>query len=156
MSILKSNEIKTVNAYFNNKPGFNYNDDLILKLSMINIASVVKKADANFNNLDSSLVYYKYNNYKEKIIILGHSGMGYGTYFNRLNELVEGDIAYLYKNKLEITYEVSKKYSVFDTQVNLLNNDKKGTLLLITCEKKDKNKRLVVELVLKSVKIVEK
>lgn len=156
ISVLKFSERKVVNAYFNNDSSFNYKSNLILRIPKINLTSIVKKSDDDFKNLDSYLVYYKHDNYKEKIIIFGHSGMGYGVHFNRLDELLVGDIAYIYKNRFEITYEVSKKYTVLDTQVNLLNNDKRGILLLITCEKKDKNKRLVVELTLKGSKTLTK
>lgn len=117
---------------------------------------IIKKADDDFKNLNDSLVYYKYNNYKEKIIVFGHSRIGYGAYFNRLDELDVNDYVYLYKDKLKITYKVDKIYSIFDSELGILNNDRKGTLLLVTCEKINKNKRRVVELTIKDSKSLEK
>ena len=70
--------------------------------------------------------------------------------------MVVGDVAYLYKGKLEITYEVCKRYVILDTETDILKNDKKGTLLLITCDKNDKNRRLVIELTLRGSKILTK
>lgn len=156
VSITRYNNKKSVDAYFKNDTTFNYKSDFIIEIPKINLESVIKKADADFKNLDDSLVYYKYDNYKEKLIVFGHSGVGYGTYFNRLDELGTGDDVYLYKDRHKISYVVSKIYSVFDTELGVLNNDKKGVMLLITCEKSNKNKRLVVELTINNVQTLKK
>lgn len=150
----KNKEIIT--SYYNNDSSFNYESDMIINISKINLERIVKKASDGFKNLNKNLVYYKSNNPNGKIIIFGHSGVGYGTYFNRLDEMVVGDVAYLYKGKLEITYEVCKRYVILDTETDILKNDKKGTLLLITCDKNDKNRRLVIELTLRGSKILTK
>ena len=131
-----------VESYYNNNSSFNYKSNMIIDIPSINLKATVKLADNDFKNLDDGLVYYKYNDYKNKIIIFGHSGIGYGTYFNRLDELTFNDNVYLYKDKLKITYAVY--------------NDEKERLLLITCKPNDKNKRLVVNLSVKSVKTLKK
>lgn len=156
MTILNHNTTQSINSYFKNETSFNYKSDFVIEIPKIKLKSVIRKADKNFKNLNKSLVYYEYDNYKEKIIVFGHSGVGYGTYFNMLDELYINDYLYLYKDKLKITYIVNKKYSIYDTELNILKNDKKNTLLLITCEKSNKSKRLVVELKAESVKTVEK
>lgn len=154
---ISNHDIKeSINAYYNNDTSFNYKSDFIIKIPKINLEGIIKKADDDFKNLNDSLVYYKYNNYKEKIIVFGHSGIGYGAYFNRLDELDVNDYVYLYKDKLKITYKVDKIYSIFDSELGILNNDRKGTLLLVTCEKINKNKRRVVELTIKDSKSLEK
>lgn len=145
-----------VNSYYSNNSSFNYKSSMVINIPVINLNTVVRLSDDNFNNLKYGLVYYKNSNYNEKIIIFGHSGMGYGTYFNRLDELKEEDLVYLYKDKLKVTYKVDKIYDVLDTEISILNNDEKRTLLLVTCQKKHKNRRLVIHLLLKSTQTLKK
>ena len=105
-------------------------------------------------NLDNSLVYYKVLNPLNKIVIFGHSGAGYGTYFNRINELIKGDNLYLYHRKNVYLYEVLKSYKISENDISILKNDQnKRELYLITCLKHEKNKRLVVKLALKRAKM---
>ena len=124
-----------VESYYNNNSSFNYKSNMIIDIPSINLKATVKLADNDFKNLDDGLVYYKYNDYKNKIIIFGHSGIGYGTYFNRLDELTFNDNVYLYKDKLKITYVVDKIYDIKSTNIDILYNDEKERLLLITCKK---------------------
>ena len=156
MLLLNSSNDKMVKAYFNNNSSFNYNGDMVLDIPSINLETVVKKADDKFKLLDRYLVYYKNNNYKEGIVILGHSGMGYGTYFNRLDELDNKSNVYIYKDKLKLTYQFKEKMDVKETQINILNSAKANELILITCKKSVKDERLVVKLVLKSAKTIDK
>lgn len=156
MVYVSYNNKKEVNSYYENNSSFNYKSDMVLDIPKINLEAVVKKASNNFSNLDKNLVYYKNDNYKKGIIILGHSGVGYGTFFNRIDELTKDDIVYLYKDKLRISYAVDKKYSILDTDIDVLKINNESGLTLITCDKKDKNKRLVVKLTLKGTETLEK
>lgn len=156
MLLLNSSNDKMVKAYFNNNSSFNYNGDMVLDIHDISLKNIVKKSDDKFKLLDRYLVYYKNNNYKEGIVILGHSGMGYGTYFNRLDELDNKSNVYIYKDKLKLTYQFKEKMDVKETQTDILNSAKANELILITCKKSVKDERLVVKLVLKSAKTIDK
>lgn len=156
MLLLNSSNDKMVKAYFNNNSSFNYNGDMVLDIPDISLKNIVKKSDDKFKLLDRYLVYYKNNNYKKGIVILGHSGMGYGTYFNRLDELDNKSDVYIYKDKLKLTYQFKEKMDVKETQTDILNSAKANELILITCKKSVKDERLVVKLVLKSAKTIDK
>lgn len=156
MILLNTTTDKVVSSYFAGSPTFNYKSDMILDIPDISLKNVVKKSDDDFKLLDRYLVYYKNNNYKEGIIILGHSGMGYGTYFNRLEELDDKSIIYIYKDKLKLTYKFKEKMYVKETKTDILSSAKANELILITCKKSVKDERLVVKLVLKSAKTIEK
>lgn len=145
-----------VSSYYNNDTSFNYKSDMVINIPKINLDAVVKKTTDNFSNLNKNLVYYNNDNYKKGIIIFGHSGVGYGTYFNRLDELSINDFVYLYKDKLKIKYVVSKVWYVKDDDISVIDINKKETLRLITCKKNDNKKRLVVELSLKSAQTLKK
>ena len=142
-----SNNIKTKFLNKNIKPTKMPNEKYI-SIPKINLYHEIIKADDKFNNLNNNIVYYKNLNIDEKIILFGHSGIGFGTYFNRIDELIIGDIMYLYLNNNTYKYTVINTYLISKYDVNILdNNDNK--ILLITCDKKNKNNRLVVELNLK-------
>ena len=66
-----------------------YSDKIMLDIPKIKLKEYVKKALDDFSNLDNSLVYYKEFDINDKIVIFGHSGMSYGSYFNRINEWYE-------------------------------------------------------------------
>ena len=119
----------------------------ILSIPKINLHQEVLETDDTFYNLNNNLVYYKKIDPEERIIIFGHSGIGYGTYFNRIDELEENDEAYLYLKSGAFKYHVKSTYLISKYDVYILENKgKTHDLLLITCYKKDKNKRFVVEL----------
>lgn len=148
----KYNNKKEVISYYKNETNYNYKNVMLINIPSINLKSVVKKADNNFKNLDKNLVYYKNNNYEDKITIFGHSGMGVGVFFNRIDELNKDSIVKLYIDNNELIYIFDKKYNILSSDISILNNDCKNTLLLITCNKEDKSKRLVVKFTLKSRK----
>ena len=145
------------NTYVYETSRVSYSNLIILKIPKINLLTKVIKANESFNNLNSSLVYYKDFNPNNKIIIFGHSGMGKGTYFNRLDELLVGDVAYLEYNKKTYKYDIVRIYNVFKEDTYILKKeDNSKKILLVTCTKDNKNKRLVVELILKGDKTIEK
>lgn len=147
---------ESITSYYKNDSSFNYESDMIISIPKINLERVVEKAADDFKNLNKSLVYYKRNNPNEKLVIFGHSGVGYGTYFNRIDELEVGNKVYLYINKLKVTYVVSEKYMVLETDISILNNDEEGSLLLVTCNKNNKKKRLIVKLMVENIKTLKK
>lgn len=129
----------------------------MIEIPKIKLSLYVSKANDDFSNLNDGLVYYKEFEPNNKVIIFGHSGMGSGTYFNRLDELIKEDLVYIKYNKSLYKYVVEKVYKVSKHDVYILNKEKNSKkLLLVTCVKLNKNKRLVVELGLKSVQSIEK
>lgn len=147
------NERIKVKGYYENNTKSNYKDNFVLKIDKINLEYLVTKSGKHYENLNDGLIFYESFNPKDKIIIFGHSGMGVGTYFNRLDELRKKDVAYLYIKDNVYVYEVYNTYLVNDNALAILKEEENsGKLLLVTCDKKDKRKRLVVELRLKSTK----
>lgn len=147
---------ESITSYYKNDSSFNYESDMIISIPKINLERVVEKAADDFKNLNKSLVYYKRNNPNEKLVIFGYSGVGYGTYFNRIDELEVGNKIYLYINKLKVTYVVSEKYMVLETDISILNNEEERSLLLVTCDKNSKKKRLIVKLMVENIKTLKK
>lgn len=129
-------------------------NEKVLFIPKINLMEVLND---DINKLDYRLIYYNNFDINNKIIIFGHSKVGYGIYFNRLDELKIGDISYLYYKRIEYKYEVINIYDVKKEDIFILENEYNSyKLLLITCNKKIKNNRLVIELKLKSAKNLKK
>ena len=139
-----------IKKYHTNNNLLKYKNNMIITIPKIKLDSFVYKAKDDFSNLNTNIVYYKNKDYNESIIIFGHSGIGYGTFFNRIDELTNKDILYLYVDNKKLLYEFKSKYYVSYKNVEVLDSNKKNTLFLITCKKKDKTKRLVEEFMLKS------
>lgn len=130
-----------------------YSDEIVLDIPKIDLKEYVKKALGNFSNLDNNLVYYKTFNTNDKIVIFGHSGMNYGSYFNRIDELKKQDISYIYYKGNVYEYEVNRISIISKYSTYVLNKEENSNkLVLITCDKKHKDKRLMIELYLKNIK----
>lgn len=65
--------------------------------------------------------------------IAGHRSYTYNQYFNRLNEVAEGDKIIIHTKNGEFTYSVYEKFEVLPEEVSVLNNTKDSELTLITC-----------------------
>jgi len=78
--------------------------------------------------------------------IAGHRGRSYGIFFNRLNELAEGDVIEVTTNNKVYKYTVYKVHIVKPTDVSVLyRNDSDKILTLVTCDPiKNPTHRLIV------------
>ena len=80
---------------------------------------------------------------KGNLIIAGHSGNAYISYFRNLNKLSYGDIATVYYNGRTYNYKLVNTYEIEKTgTAHIKRNGEKNTLTLITC-KHNTNKQLV-------------
>lgn len=67
--------------------------------------------------------------------IAAHRGRSYGLFFNRLDELKEGDIIEITADNKVYKYTVYKTHIVEPTEVSVLNRSKKDKVLtLVTCD----------------------
>ena len=80
------------------------------------------------------------------IVLVAHSGIAYNILFDRLDVLGIEDEVNLYFNNIKYIYKVKRilKKDKKDILSTIKNN--KNTLILITCDKKEKDKNLIVYL----------
>lgn len=78
--------------------------------------------------------------------IAGHRNYTFGTYFNRLEEVENGDFVEVSYNNNSYTYEIYESFVVLPTEVSVLDNVEGDSIVtLITCHPKGKNShRLIV------------
>lgn len=80
------------------------------------------------------------------IVLVAHSGIGYNILFDRLDVLELNDKVNLYFNNMKYIYEVKKVLKKNKSDMLSTIKNKKNTLILITCYKKEKEKNLIVYL----------
>ena len=72
------------------------------------------------------------------LILASHSGTSKIAYFKNLYKLEKGDIAYVYFNDIQYTYQLLYIYSEKkDGQISIRREKNQTNLTLITCDKKD-------------------
>jgi LPXTG-site transpeptidase (sortase) family protein len=78
--------------------------------------------------------------------IAGHRGRSYGIFFNRLDEIEQGDIIEVTTNNTVYKYTVYETLIVEPTEVSVLyRNDKDKILTLVTCDPvKNPTHRLII------------
>lgn len=77
-------------------------------------------------------------------ILASHSGTSAISYFKHLDKLTTGDDVYIYYENIKYHYEVADTYLVDKGNVSIRRDHSKSTITLITCDKKDDTKQLVV------------
>ena len=70
---------------------------------------------------------------KGNFCVAGHRSYTYNQYFNRLDELENGDIVRVRTEKGEYEYEISDKVVVEPTEVSVLKQTEEATITLVTC-----------------------
>lgn len=70
---------------------------------------------------------------KGNFSVAGHRSYTYSEYFNRLDELKEGDEIVVQTKNGEFTYKIYEKKVVEPTEVSVLNSTKDATITLVTC-----------------------
>ena len=85
------------------------------------------------------------------VILAGHSGNSYISFFKKLPNLVNEDEAIIYYDGKRYVYSLTKIYEIEKTgTAHIMRNGKNSTLTLITC-KHNTNKQLVFIFDLKNI-----
>lgn len=77
-------------------------------------------------------------------ILASHSGTSAISYFKHLDKVKNNDKIYIYYNNLKYIYKVSNQYLVDKGHVSIKRDHSQTPLTLITCDKRDDTKQLVV------------
>ena len=107
----------------------------ILTIDKINLTETVKEG-SNDAILKNALGHYEGTaavGQEGNCCILGHRNYVFGQFFNRLNELEEGDIVQIDTLYGTYFYEVTETYVVSPEQMEVLDYIEGNNLTLITC-----------------------
>lgn len=141
-SNIEVNNIQSRNSLYNIK------NNMILRIPKINLEkdlpdknSVLNDVDKNIQIIEQSLMP---NIENSNLILASHSGNSAVSYFKNLDKLVIGDSVYIEHIDKLYEYKVVKYYTVLKNGlVDIVRNELKTTLTLITCVK-NSNRQLVI------------
>lgn len=145
----KEEEVNTENKIeIKNNTDINFEKYIgILEIPKINIKRGFYQINSKNNNVDKNIKILKESDMPDvengNLIIAGHSGNSYISFFRNLNKLNSGDQAKIYYNGKTYTYSLMNNYEIEKNGLaHIKRNKYKNTLTLITC-KHNTNKQLV-------------
>ena len=126
----------------------NYDYIAVLEIPKINLKRGLVSTDSKYNNVnynikivDGSLMPYVRNG---NLILAGHNGSAYISFFKNLYKLDIGDSVYVYFDSIKYEYKIADIYDVDKTgTVNISRDKNRTTITLITCKKYSKYKQTV-------------
>jgi len=91
------------------------------------------------NNVDQNISIMQGSSFpnvsRGNLIIAGHSGTAWNSFFNDLYKVEKGDVIYVYYQNVKYTYVIVNIYNVQKTgTVDIYRDGKKTTVTLITCK----------------------
>jgi len=115
-------------------------DDISAAIGIMKIPKIHLKV-AIGEGVDNNTLKYAVGHFKGTAMpgekgnfsVAGHRSYTYSEYFNRLEELKEGDEIIVQTKKGEFTYKIYEKKVVEPTEVSVLNSTKDATITLVTC-----------------------
>lgn len=124
----------------------------VLKIPKINLEKGLVAKDSIDNNVEKNIQILNESSMPDKengnVILAGHNGNGSTSYFRNIHKLSLDDEVSIYYNGYEYKYKVMNSYKVKKTgQVDIVRNNDKNTLTLITCYGEDKQLIVVCELI---------
>lgn len=112
-----------------------------LKRGLVSITSKYNNVNYNIQIIDSSTMPDVENG---NLILAGHNGSSYISFFKNLYKLNINDKVYVYYNGVKYEYLISKYYDTDkDGNVEIYRDQNKTTITLITCKKNTKDKQIV-------------
>ena len=152
---IKNNEKKDNNSTDNNDKNnssttSSSKDDYLgrLMIPKINFNRSFYKIDSVYNDVDKNIQVMKGSSLPDvdggNLIIAGHSGNVWFSFFKNLYKLKKGNNAYVYYNDTKYTYKVVDIYNVKKNgKVTVKRDRTKRTMTLITCTKNSKTLQTV-------------
>ena len=152
---IKNNENKDNNSTDNNDKNnssttSSSKDDYLgrLMIPKINFNRSFYKIDSVYNDVDKNIQVMKGSSLPDvdggNLIIAGHSGNVWFSFFKNLYKLKKGNNAYVYYNDTKYTYKVVYIYNVKKNgKVTVKRDRTKRTMTLITCTKNSKTLQTV-------------
>lgn len=124
----------------------------VLKIPKINLEKGLVSKDSIDNNVEKNIQILNESSMPDKengnVILAGHNGNGSTSYFRNIHKLSLDDEVSIYYNGYEYKYKVMNSYKVKKTgQVDIIRNNDKNTLTLITCYGEDKQLIVICELI---------
>lgn len=119
-----------------------------LEIPKINFNKGFFPKESEYNDVDKNLLLVKEASYpnveKGNLIIAGHSGTAWNSFFNDLYKLEIGDVAKIKFQGKTYTYKFVNIYKASKTgTISIYRNSQRTTLTLVTCTNNDKTTQTI-------------
>ena len=119
----------------------------VIKIDKINLERGFYSKESKLNNVNKNIQIINSSDLPDKengnVILAAHCGNSRVAFFNKLSNLELGDIATIYYQGREYSYQLVDNYEIEKSgQANIKRNRDKNVLTLITCKHKT-NKQLI-------------
>lgn len=138
----------------------NYNYIALLEIPKIKLKKGLVSEESKFNDINYNIKIIRSSTMPNisngNLILAAHSGNSKISYFKNLDKLTDGDLVNIYYSGNEYIYKVTNIYKVTKTgAIEIIRDKNKTSLTLITCDKKDHDKQIVIISELSSIKPID-
>ena len=127
-----------------NNDTFHYSYMAVLEIPSINLNRGLVDPNSKYNDLNYNVKIIEGSNMPDvengNLILAGHNGTSYVSFFRDLDKLNINDKIYIYYDGYKYEYLLDDIYEVNKNgQVKIKRNNNKNTITLITCKKNSNN-----------------
>ncbi len=120
----------------------------VLEIESINLKRGLVSPDSKYNNVKYNIQIMETSSMPNiengNLILAGHNGTSYVSFFKNLYKMKDGDLINIYYQGYKYVYKYTNSYEVNKTGiVSIIRDKSKNTITLITCKKGSKDKQLV-------------
>ena len=125
-----------------------YNYIGVLEIPSISLKRGLVSPDSYYNNVNYNIQIIEHSTMPDidngNLILAGHNGASYISFFKNLYKLSPNDKIYIYYNGYKYEYTLNNIYDTpKDGNIEIYRDHKKTTLTLITCKKNTKDTQVV-------------
>ncbi len=122
----------------------------IIEIEKINLLQGIIKSNSYYAAIDRNVSYLSDSDLPNikggNFVLAAHSGNANIAYFDDIDKLEKKEIIIIYYNDIKYTYNVYLNYVVSQNQIEVLNREgDKTTITLITCQKENNKKRVIIK-----------
>lgn len=120
---------------------------MTLSIPKIKLKTSIYRIDDDMNDVDKGVELLTTDTPDQdnsKIVLASHSGSSKISYFKKINKLKKGNLISLKYEDVNYNYKYEKRYSIKKNgTAKIVTKKNKKSLVLITCDKKNKKKQWV-------------
>ena len=125
-----------------------YNYIAVLEIPSINLKRGLVDPSSKYNNVNYNIQIIDRSTMPDvvngNLVIAGHNGASYISFFRNLDKLNINDKIYVYYGRYKYIYSLSKTYDTpKDGNIEVYRDNSKTTITLITCNKNSKDTQVV-------------
>lgn len=130
------------------KTNISYNYVAVLEIPKINLKRGLVEPTSKYNNVNYNIQVIESSTMPDQVngnlILAGHNGASYISFFKNLYKLNINDKVYIYYNGIKYEYVLNRIYETpKDGNIEIYREQNKTTITLITCKKNSKDKQMV-------------